>query len=132
MQRNETKTIERNHEIMKFSDAYRGSFLKAADLGGKARRYTIATIGQEEVADAQKIVMRFREGDQALVLNKTNASVLQDAWGEEMDDWVGHAVILKPDKTDFQGKRVDCIRVSVPKPAPPVAQPEQGPDDIYV
>ena len=75
--------------------------------------------------------MRFHETDQALVLNKTNASVLVDAWGEEMDDWVDHVIILKPDKTDFQGKRVDCIRVALPKTAAPVG-PDEVSEDINV
>jgi hypothetical protein len=121
---------------VKFNEAFKGNFMKAADLGGKARRYTIKSIGPEEVGGEDKIVMRFDGEDRALVLNKTNATTLKGAWGEEMDDWVGNAVVLKPDKTDFQGKRVDCIRLAVPqKKAPvPVVEPEQEEetDDINI
>jgi hypothetical protein len=121
---------------MKFNDAYKGSFIKTADLNGKVRRYTIKSIGQEEVGDESKVVMRFDEDDRALVVNKTNGSVLKEAWGDELDDWVGNVVLLRPDKTDFQGKRVDCIRVAVPqkKAPPPVVETEAGEetDDLNV
>jgi hypothetical protein len=121
---------------MKFDQAFRGNFMKATDLGGKAHRYKIKSIGQEEVGGDNKVVMRFDEDDRALVLNKTNASILRDIWGEELDDWVGNPVLLKPDKTDFQGKRVDCIRLAVPQkkaPAPVVEpEPEDETDDINI
>jgi hypothetical protein len=105
---------------MKFNDAYRGSFIKTADLNGKARRLTIASIGQEELGGEQKIVIRFQEDDRGFVANKTNGLFLKEAFGEELDDWVGNSVVLRPDKTDFQGKRVDCIRISLPPRKPPV------------
>jgi hypothetical protein len=119
---------------MKFNEAFKGNFMKAADLGGKARRYTIKSIGPEEVGGEDKIVMRFDGEDRALVLNKTNAVTLRDVLGEELDDWAGNPVVLKPDKTDFQGKRVDCIRLAVPQkkaPAPVVeTEPDEETDDV--
>jgi hypothetical protein len=104
---------------MKFTDAYKGSFLKAADLKDGARNYVIDSIGPEEVGGETKIVMRFTDTDQALVLNKTNAGILLEVWGDEMDDWAGKQVLLKLDKTELKGKKVDCIRLSVPQDGTP-------------
>lgn len=60
-----------------------------------------------------KPVLRFRDVEQGLVLNRTNASVLADAFGEEADDWIGKPVILFRAKTEFQGKEVDCVRLRI-------------------
>jgi hypothetical protein len=114
---------------VKYSELFKGSFLKAADLGGKPRRYTIDSVGMEKVGDDQKPVIRFQEADQSLVLNKTNGSVLREAWGDEIDNWVGNQVILKTEKTTFSGKLTDCIRVAVPqKKTPPAVEPEEEDD----
>lgn len=118
---------------MKFTDVFKGGFFKAADLKGKPARLTIANIQLEDVGDDRKPVARFEEAEQALVLNKTNAGVLADAYGDETDDWIGQVIIIKPDKTDYAGKRVDCIRVAIPTkktPSPVVAEEET--DDINV
>jgi len=121
---------------VKFSELFKNSYLKAADLGGKPRRYTIKSIELEEVGKEKetKPVMRFDEIEGALVLNKTNGTTLREAFGDDAEDWPGNEVLLKPDKTDFGGKRVDCIRVAVPtKKAPsPVEQEEEAFDDINV
>ena len=100
---------------MKYSDTYKGAFLKAADLKGSARTLTIGSIELEEVGnDGRKPVVAFAETDQKLVLNKTNASVLATAYGNEMGDWEGKLIVLRPDMTDFGGKRVPCLRVGIP------------------
>ena len=97
--------------------------MKAADLKGTPRRLTISGIALEAVGDdGDKPVMSFSETDQKLVLNKTNASLLAEAFGDEMADWEGQAILLKPETTDFAGKRVPCLRIAIPKATPmPVA-----------
>ena len=110
---------------MKYSERFKGRYFKAADLKNKSRRLTIASVEDEDVGGEPKVVIRFDECDQGLVLNKTNGSVLAEAYGDEMEDWVGKSVILKPDKTDFNGQRRDCIRVAIPKKA----KEEQGNED---
>ena len=96
---------------MKITDAFKGAFLKAADIQHKPKTLTIASIGEEEVAGETKIVVRFEKTDQAWVMNRTNAYILTEEWGDETEDWIGKKVLLKADKTTFSGKLVPCIRV---------------------
>jgi hypothetical protein len=44
-------------------------------------------------------------------LNVTNLNTLIDMFGVESKSWIGKAVMIKLDKTDYQGKRVPCLRV---------------------
>jgi hypothetical protein len=53
-----------------------------------------------------------------MVLNRTNFEALEDAFGDS-DDWPGHKVKIKCERTKFQGKTVDGLRIDpiVAKPA---------------
>lgn len=89
-------------------------FLKAEDL--KNREVTVQ-IESHEVAqfdNGNKIVLKFKGKEKGLTLNKTNAMRIADAYGEDAEGWAGKEIIMYPDKTDFGGKMVDCIRVRLP------------------
>lgn len=100
-----------------------GSFLKHADLAGEAILLTIERCEFEQVGQGQsaetKPVLHF-EGNRnkPMVLNKTNSDVLIDAFGPETDDFPGKVIEAFPTKTDYQGRRVDCIRLRVPESTP--------------
>lgn len=97
---------------MKMSQAFPSNFLKAADLNGKAVRVVIESVTVEKIGDDQKPVLHFAGKDRGLVLNKTNANRIIEAVGsDETDDWEGWSITLYPCKVDYQGKRVDAIRV---------------------
>ncbi len=97
---------------MKVSEAFPGNFLKAADLQGRAVKVTIGGIKMEEVGDGKKPVMYFHGKKRGLVCNKTNAGICEGLFDtDEMDDWMDRQIELYPDRTQFQGKTVDCIRV---------------------
>ena len=97
---------------MKMSDAFPSAFLKAADLKGRAVRVTIAGVSVEKIGDDTKPIVHFVGKEKGLVLNKTNSNRIVEATGsDETDDWDGWSVTLYPCKVDFQGKRVDAIRV---------------------
>ena len=125
---------------MKIGAAFPGQFIKAADLQGKRVGVVIDHVEMEDIGGETKPVVHFRGKERGLVLNKTNANAI---WGingsEDTDDWSGTSVILFPSKTDFQGKRVDCIRIDPPdsqpqrpsRPAPPQRRvPEPDPEPI--
>lgn len=113
---------------MKAGDVFPGQYLKAADLGGKRVPVVVDRVEGEEIGGEHKAVMYFRGKDKGLVLNKTNWSMLEEITGkEDSDDWDGTRIVLYPAKTDYQGKRVDCIRIDPPpagsQPAPPPPPP---------
>ena len=98
---------------MKVNDLFRSKkSLAAADLGGKAVRVTIESVEVQKFDEGEKPVLRFVGKDKSLVLNATNANRIIDAVGDdESDNWIGWSITLYPTKVDFQGKRVDAIRV---------------------
>ena len=120
---------------MKIGNAFPSEYLKAADLNGKAVRVVIDSVTTEKVGDDQKPVLHFVGKDKTLVLNKTNANRIVEATGsDETDDWAGWSITLYPCKVDYQGKRVDAIRVDdrpgSSKPPADRPVPVQAPDDI--
>jgi hypothetical protein len=97
---------------MKISEAFPSKFVQASDLNGREVRLTIASLTFEKMSDqSEKLCIYFRGTDKGLVLNKTNASTIADMHGDDTDLWVGKQITIFPTKVDFQGKRVDAIRV---------------------
>ena len=97
---------------MRTSEAFPSNYLKASDLNGRAVRVTIESVSMEKIGDDRKMVLHFVGKDKGLVLNKTNANRIVEAVGsDETDDWEGTRITLYACKVDFQGKRVDAIRV---------------------
>ena len=110
---------------MNINGAFPSSYLKAADLAGRRALVTISHLKMEDVGDEHKPVLYFTGKEKGLVLNRTNANVIIDITGtDETDGWCGKAIVLYVAKVDFQGRRVDAIRVDyqqavIPTPAPP-------------
>lgn len=123
---------------MKRGDAFPSQRLKAEDIKGHRVTVTIEDIKVEKVGQdddqKEKPVAYFLGKEKALVLNVTNWARLEEFLGsDESDDWIGKLVVLGTERVDFQGKRVDAIRViGVPgqsKPEP-VPEPESEDDSV--
>ena len=122
---------------MNVDSAFPSKYLKASDLGGRRslvtiREYTMEAVGSENEDD--KPVLYFEGKNKGLVLNKTNAISISDILSQpEMDAWCGRKIVLYPTKTDYQGKRVPCIRIDEPdkgdQPAPVQAPVPREPGD---
>jgi hypothetical protein len=70
----------------------------------------------------------FEGVDKGLVINKTNANKLAEAYGKQSAKWIGQIVQLYSENTDFgKGVRVRPIR----KPSSS-AQPDPDLDDIPI
>jgi hypothetical protein len=113
---------------MKLNEVFPGRYLKHDDLGGRDVRVTMdfAELREMQGQDGEKRVLYFQGRTRGLVLNKTNAGAIADAYGDEMDDWAGKDIVLFCDKTQFGGKQVPCIRVRIPASAmeaAPAAEP---------
>ena len=107
---------------MNIGEVFPSNYLKASDLQGKLVKVKIQGCTVEDIGDDKKPVLRFSGKAKGLALNKTNAGIIASAYGQETDGWNGKEIELRPDKTQFQGQLVDCIRVQVPAVA-------AGPDD---
>lgn len=115
-------------ETMKLNDVYTGggNHLKAADLAQDVK----VTIAGYEIVEfdeksqdgrpyvAKKAVVSFQGKDKTLVLNKTNASIIGEMHGDDLDAWKGKEITIGPDRTDFGGRMVPCIRVRYQQQAP--------------
>lgn len=106
---------------MKGSDIFKSKSLKAEDLKGKGPVTVIidkVTV-QEFDDNSSKPVIHFRSKsgkplDKSLVANRTNWYAIAEQLGDDSDAWTGKPITLIATKTDYQGKRVDCIRVDDP------------------
>jgi len=103
---------------MKLHEVFPSQWLKAADLDGQARLVTIEGCRLEAVEEGKpaKPVLQLHGLTQGLVLNKTNGESIAAFLGDDLDRWPGQKIVLVPAETDFQGKRVPCIRIRPPKP----------------
>jgi hypothetical protein len=105
-------------------------YVKAPDLDGQDLRVTIKDVCIKIMKQEPKEVLYFEEITQGLVLSDSNFDILFDAFGDETNDWIGKAIILRP--AEFQRdreERVAYIQIVIPKPsAAPVAAPVAVPD----
>jgi len=105
-------------------DLFPSKYLQSADAKAKQIVATISSLEVELVGqgqDQKKKPVLHLEGQKPMVLNRTNFETLEDAFGDS-DDWCGHKIKIKCERTRFQGKTVDGLRIEPikPKPAPKV------------
>ena len=94
-------------------------YLRAADFKGQSVALTISEVVRDKVQmatgqKAEKYVLRFRETDKELILNKTNAkSVAKVLHEPKAVHWPGERIILKPTTCQAFNEIVDCILVEM-------------------
>lgn len=120
---------------MDIYSAFPSNYLKCSDLQGRNCRVVIESVKIESIGDDDRPVAYFQGKQKGLVLNKTNSNVIADMFGGETNGWLGKEITLFPTKVDYQGKRVDAIRVQYfdqrqqGRLAPAQQQPAQQYDD---
>ncbi len=120
---------------MKASDIFTGKSLKAEDIIGKEPIVTIESVERKKFDDGEKAIIHFVGKEKALACNRTNWNSIVDITGEEdSDDWTGKRIKLVVARVDFQGKRVNAIRIDPAGPATkttraPEPPPDQAPDE---
>ena len=116
---------------MKISAAFPSNYVKASDLNGKPCPLTIRTCVLEELGQGndkeKKPVLYFQERQKGLVLNKTNANVIANAYGKMTEDWEGKTVEVYPARVEFKGNLVDAIRIRIQHEAQAEKQPDAAP-----
>ena len=119
---------------MKMSEEFPSKFLKAADLQGREVKVIMQNVEREKIGDDNKPVLYFKGKEKGVVLNKTNAGTISDAYGDDSEDWFDQPLILFSVMVDFQGKVGPAIRCRVPtakdnKPAKRADPISSGPAD---
>lgn len=114
---------------MNIGTAFPSKYIRAADLGRNRPVVAIDSVTMEEIGDDEpKPVIHFQGKTKGLVLNKTNANMIQEITGTpETEHWRGKRIVLYASKTDFGGKRVDCIRVDYPPVGAPMSASAPAP-----
>jgi len=110
---------------MKVSEAFPSRYLAGDDLGGRRIEVIIREVILEEVGDEKenKPILYFEGKRKGMVLNKTNATVLAETFGDDMEDWTGRKIELRTEKVSFQGKIHNALRV---QPVEPPAEDRSG------
>ncbi len=96
--------------------AFPSKYLKASDLMGRRVTVIMTEVRTEEVGRDKELrpVLFFKGKDKGIVLNKTNAKKISEAYGPETDVWFGQPIILFEAQVDFGGDTVPAIRVAIP------------------
>ena len=103
---------------MNVNQMFPSKYIAASDLAGQTVPVVIAHCTLEELDDGDKPVLFFQCRTKGLVLNKTNATVLAGAFGDETDHWAGKAVELYSELVNFKGKMVQGVRLRITNTAP--------------
>ena len=99
-------------------------YLEAAHLQGQARTVTIAAAEAAQVFNPRTnhndpaLVVKFRNANRALKLNKTQAEALMTIAGEDYTKWTGTVVILSPAKSRNGKDTILISPVESEKPKP--------------
>lgn len=101
---------------MKISEAFPSKYISAADIPAENIRLVMAHVDTTEMEGKSKLILYFHGAKKGLVLNKTNASNIAEAYGDDTDDWAGKELILFTTWVDYQGKSVEAVRVRAPQP----------------
>jgi len=92
-------------------------YIKAGDCEEADLQLTIAAVKQESIGQGDeaetKFVVYFDEHDKGLVLNKTNANIIAEMFGDDTDAWINREITLHVQSVEFQGKIVPSIRVKM-------------------
>lgn len=99
---------------MKMSEEFPSKYLKASDLQGREVKVVMGNVEREKIGDDTKPVLYFKGKEKGIVLNKTNAGTISDAYGDDTEDWVDQEIILFSVMVDFQGKVGPAIRCRAP------------------
>jgi hypothetical protein len=104
-----------------FDDIYGSKYLSAADLKGNTLRVKIdkaepVDLRQQDGSTQKKFVLFFDGQDKGMVLNKTNAMTLANAFGKNRDDWVDQRLEIYSEMTGLgkPGLRIRPLRAQKP------------------
>lgn len=91
-------------------------YLNAADMVGRRVKVKISGTELKEFNNnnevEMKLVLSFEGKDKKMTLNKTNAMILSDRFGDDEADWIGKEIEIYTEKTkNRSGQLVDGLKV---------------------
>jgi hypothetical protein len=113
-----------------YRTAFPSKYTKADDLGTSRPIGTIANVDFETVGSGanteQKLVVHFREPlMRPMIMNLVNSDSIAEISGtDDYSKWPGTKVQLYVTKTEFQGKRIPCVRIQAPEGKKPKTLPK--------
>ena len=118
---------------MRKSDVYPRKFFRVADVEGRSLTLRVASAALETLnnplqGQEEKLVLRFHNTNQALVMNPTRFDDIANFLGDETEGWPGHLVELYVGESGG----VACIRVRPPAQGelvPATAKPATRPPE---
>jgi hypothetical protein len=98
-----------------YDDIYGSKFLAASDVKKPftARIETVDTVdfAREGERPKKKKVLTLKGISKPVVVNKTNADTLSEAFGKDFDDWIDKRITGKAERTQFGGKPTMGLRL---------------------
>ena len=102
---------------MKVSEVYGGGNYLNAQICEREhiwnRELVITNVTKEDLRGNTKLVLSFADLGYRLPLNKTNANVIAERYGDDTQGWISKPIRLVKTKQNFQGRLVDAIMVVV-------------------
>jgi hypothetical protein len=117
---------------MNIDDCFPSKYISANDIANPIT-VRMREVLPEEMDDRKgnkvsKPVLYFANATKGLVLNKTNATTIGDAFGSETNEWGGHRITLYKAREQAFGEMTDCVRVRIPEERQQVeTKPEPAP-----
>jgi hypothetical protein len=122
-----------------FDDLYGSKYLGAAELNGQRKRVKIvdtevSDLREKDGTTKRKYVVWFETEDKALVLNKTNALRLAQAFGKNRESWDGAVIELYSEMTALgkEGIRLRPVRKPPQQENPQTLPPDEFDDDPQI
>jgi hypothetical protein len=113
--------------VPKVSEMIQSKFLRKEDFMEEDRVLTIKGLKLEDMPGddgQQKWVLYFREEAKGMALNVTTIRVLEQAYGDDSDHWIGNRVKVYVDpNVSFGGRIVGGLRLRTPKQGPKAPAP---------
>lgn len=102
-------------------DLFPSNYLKAADVAHEPI-VTISKVDREKMKSKEgkeelKPVIYFKEFEKGVVLNRTNATIIETLYGRDIDEWINARVQLYAPIVESFGERKPAIRIKEQKPA---------------
>jgi hypothetical protein len=117
-----------------FDDIYGSKFLGVADLNGQRKRVKIvdtevSDLREKDGSTKRKYIVWFETEEKALVLNKTNALRLAQAFGKNREGWHGAVIELYSEMTSLgkEGIRLRPLRKPPQQQKPQTPPPDEDP-----